>query len=1489
MQRHRLLELITLLALVVFSGVLADKPKVHRTTFDNLPANYFYFNDSPVLLYHDPITGVVYRSDNEGKTFDPVKGVKEGEARDLIQHPFDNEKAFILSTGTEHWRTENQGKSWQSFTTPHPPTNMGAPIAFSATKGNYAIFTGIKCESGIFGSCQDVAFYTKDAFDTDPKPLLSNVIQCAFAQASKHFKEGDPQTVFCVRPDPDSKDLFPDNLQLVKSSDWFQTTEDVSFEGSRAVRGVVGIVVVEKFLVAAVKSSGTDEMRMYVSLDGNLWDRAEFPHDSKLQEDAYTVLESMPYSIQVDVLGNNAINPMGTLYTSNSNGTYFVKRLEHTNRNVGGNVDFEKVDNVEGVVLANVVANWEEVQERRMTTKKVQSRISFDDGNNWHRLKGPGCDGKSEDECSLHLHSVTSPHNSGRIFSSTAAPGILMGVGNVGPEMKEYTEGDLFVSTDAGLTWSLSRSGAHKYEFGDGGSILIAVDDEESTDRVAYSLDFGRTWKEVDLDGKVKARMLTTVPDSTSRKFTLLATGARGEKDEGKTLVVFVDFANLDEREKKCKLDEKDEGKSDFEKWYARTVDGQPQCLMGHKEFFWRKKVDRGCFVGDKYADPVPVEENCPCTDADYECDYNFARGDNGECVPATGAPDLIRSGQCTKPGDKYMGISGYRLIPGNTCDKSKGVTKDEPVERTCGEMHVPSGKVGHHQTEFNGEVKQYYYLERSETSSGNDETVILRTTKNEVWRTHDQGGKWDRILVDQEVISIVPHPYFKDYVYFLTVSKKLFVSKDRAKTILEIETPLPPNGFGVQVLQFHPVHSDWIIYTGGKNCEDVFGDNCHAVAYYSKDGGFSWDKIAQYVRTCSWARGKKFVVDDDLVICEKYSSESGAQESMTARDLQLISSNDYFEKDKNVHFKQMVGFAPVEEYIVVAELDEESKALTMHVTVDGKNYAKAHFPPKFKIDHQQAYTVMDSVTDSIFLHVTTNPRTGSEWGSIMKSNSNGTYYVMSEEKVNRDSYGYVDFEKMQGLEGVAVINVVTNADDALAGANKKLRTKATHNDGGEWNFIAPPKKDSEGKSFCSGLLEKCSLNLHGYTERKDFRDTLSSGSAVGLMLGVGNVGEYLTGYGDGNTFITRDGGVTWKEAHKGTHMWEYGDQGSIIVIVNDREPTNKVLYTLNEGESWEEYVFANEDAKVKVTDIATVPSDTSRRFLLFGKSTHSDKVLAIQLDFTGLTDRQCNLDPENAADDDFELWTPMHPESENGCLFGHKAQYHRKLTDHLCYIGSKIPQPHKILDNCTCTRQDFECDFNYQRASDGSCVLVDGATPPDHSLVCAQAGVVEWFEPTGYRRIPMTTCQGGKELDKFIAHACPGKEREFERERGKKGLHGFGLFVLILMPFLAAGGVAWYVYARWQARYGQIRLGDEGVRVGDSPAVRYPIIAVSALAAVVMTVPALLKALGGAVAGMISRNKRFTTRDSFARGGYSTLGRASLDDDILGDSDGEA
>lgn len=147
-------------------------------------------------------------------------------------------------------------------------------------------------------------------------------------------------------------------------------------------------------------------------------------------------------------------------------------------------------------------------------------------------------------------------------------------------------------------------------------------------------------------------------------------------------------------------------------------------------------------------------------------------------------------------------------------------------------------------------------------------------------------------------------------------------------------------------------------------------------------------------------------------------------------------------------------------------------------------------------------------------------------------------------------------------------------------------------------------------------------LHVHGYTERTDPRATYSSPSVVGLIMAVGNVGEKLAPYKESDTFLSRDAGFTWEEVHKDAHLWEFGDSGSILVMANDEEPTDHVLFTTDEGLNWREYKFTDE--KVRVRSILTVPADTSRRFILLGHYGRSFMSVAVHIDFSALTSIQC-------------------------------------------------------------------------------------------------------------------------------------------------------------------------------------------------------------------------------------------------------------------------
>ncbi|THU94129.1 vacuolar protein sorting/targeting protein 10 [Dendrothele bispora CBS 962.96] len=1369
----------------------AQKPSHSLTSFDNLPARLVFFDDTESVIYFDSVLGNVHVSQDEGKTWSLADGIPRQEALMFIEHPFNRNSAFVLTEGKRHYRTNDRGKTWRPFEMPVKPSLISKPLSFHAKDPDYILYQGTVCErSGWSIMCYDETYYTKEAFGDDPRLLFKDSSRCQFAHSSLAFKhEAHNDLIYCVGFDGGDHSLS--SSKLFSSTDFFMTekkTEDLGI--GRDARGVFAFTIVAKFAVVALKDvspHSNGELHLYVTVDTKSWAKAQFPHASsaQLKENAYTIVESTTHSLGVDVVLGD-LGAVGTLFVSNSNGTYFVESLKDTNRNEMGYVDYEPIYGVEGVGLANVVSNPEAV-EGRHSSKQLKSLITYDEGRHWSSLRAPSadvdgkrfpCNTADAEDCSLHLYSVTSPHNFGRIFSSPA-PGLIMGVGSVGEGLAPYESCDLFLSTDAGINWKMVRKDAHMYEFGDSGSILVAINDEEVTDELSYSLNLGKTWDTYKLPVRVRAKALVTLPDSTSQKFLLSAQVPRQDQsnDIGRYVIIYLDFA--DTRTRKCE-------ESDFEKWYARAGNSDSECLMGHKQWYKRRKPDANCYVGQKFNDPEEHEDNCDCTDLDFECDFNYVRN-NGKCEPV--GPEPIPAGVCTgTPDQKYMGSSGWRKIPGNTCEGGK--EKDKKVEKDCSKAQPPEGQVVHQIFEFPSTVVQQAYFRDSKT-------ILVRLDDGSIWQSSNEGYTWNQIQPDERFVAFYHHPYSNDRAYLLTSNNYIYTTTDFGRLWTKIPTPNPPNTFRAQVLRFQP-KSDHLIWIGNENCDGGSLSECHAKASYSRDNGKNWTPIESYVVNCAWAADTKLEADPTEILCESYSIKRGSQNMLSSENkLELIEGKEYYKKKKKL-FDEVVGFAKFSEFLVVAEMLPSRQFLDLQVSLDGVNFAAGMFPPGMKPD-SHAYTVLESSTNSLFLHKTMSEAPFPFWGNILKSNSNGTYFILSAENVNRDDRGYVDFEKVIGLDGIALINVVANPLEATLTGKKALKTKITHNDGSTWKNLSPPQSDSLGNPYPCDTTN-CNLHIHGYTERIDPRATYSSPSVPGLIMAVGNVGEELISYTASDTFLSRDGGFSWEEVHKDAHLWEFGDSGSLLVMANDEEPTDHILFSTDQGSTWREYTFSTEKVRVRV--IVTVPSDTSRRFILFGEYPgHRSRAVAVHIDFSALVNRQCVLDLDHPANDDFELWSPSEERNER-CLFGRQTLYHRRIRDAQCYVGEVRKIETEVKNNCTCTDVDFECEFNYVRNEGGECVLYEGLQPLDNDpdAQCA-TGEDYWYERTAYRKIPYSSCEGGDRKDRGKSHPCPGFG----------GHSALFWWFIILIPFAFTGLVALWYYRRSGLARGNIRLPTDG------------------------------------------------------------------------------
>ncbi|KAI8971058.1 hypothetical protein BDB01DRAFT_854995 [Pilobolus umbonatus] len=1340
-QTFRGLSLLYLFLWLTLQFTGTSSQKVEKTAFDKLPNNFFYFKDTQIILWLDVTTHSLFRSEDQGKQWTKVTDIGENEATYLYEHPFDSERAYVLGKNKVHWKTVDRGKTWKEFSTPVEPATSNSLLSFHADRSNYVLFTGFKCKLGSWTGvdCHQETYYTLNNFE-DITLLRTHTTSCIWSLSSEKFDNAPVKEIMCVES-PTKKGFTsvfnPEDLRLVQTEDFFHTEQVVDFSTGKEVNGVLAVSAINRFIVAVVKANVPEStMDLYISQDGETWHETVFPEGANLHEKSFTIVESGESSLMIDVLGSES-DQFGSLYKSNSNGTFFVKSLANTNRNTMGYVDFERIKGVEGILTANVVMNPKEV-ETRTAEKEIRTRMSFDDGASWqeltHVLSTDGQAMKCQDkECALHLHSVTSNRNLGQVSSSKSAIGVMMGVGSYSMNLLEYDECDTYLSTDGGLNWRMVREGAHKYEFGDMGSLLVMVDDEKETDHVLWSKDRGDNWEKLDLGLSIRARILTTDPESTSQNFLLIGSSVRSSDSNVHT--IHIDLSDVFSRQ--CVLDEKDDSKSDFERWYARDLTDGPDCLMGHEQMFYRRKGRSDCYIGREFQDPVIVLKDCPCTQNDYECDYNFVRDADGKCSRV--GPDFIYADMCKSKDDTYPGSSGYRLIPGNTCIADESSRLDTPVDRKCGEnvkgirpnpsdsiMLKPSDDtISKSEITFDNDIDQFVYMKDSEV-------ILVRLSNGEVWQTSNQGIKWNRVLEDSGfVISVILHEFDNRRAYALT-RDAMYVTEDQGANWRKIKVPLPASRLTNQVLDFHPTERDWLLYIG--QAEDV---SMYSEAFISRNNGKDWGSLELYVDKCIFGRDSNFNIEKETIFCSVHDKKR------VGEGIRLLRTTDWGSTTET-YFDDVVEFFVVEDFMAVAS--NVKGELTLFVSIDGKTFAEAQFPPDQYIN-RNTFTVLQSTTHSILLNIFKSIGYDRAYGALYKSNENGTFYHLSLDNTNGNEYGYVDFEKMQSVDGIILANQVWNADELNGGASKskKVRTMISWDDGGLWLPLTKPDNID-----CNSA--ECTLNLHSRSDVQGPGAIFSTTTAPGLAMGVGNVGPYLLDYSEGDTFLTRDGGHNWIKVQDGEHLYEFGDQGSILALIRDEGPTNELIYSWDQGESWSSFEFSSES--IRVSTLTTDPKSSTLKFVIIGHPRGSLSYKIITIDFTNTNQPKCVFDKKNEKESDFEKWIPKDDDGDDACLLGKKTAYWRRKKDRTCAVKAQFQEPEVIEANCECRDIDFECDFGFWRNDKNDCILK--GQHPDRPAVCKPG---ETFRGrSGYKKNTKSACKGGINLEDQKEWECGEK-----------------------------------------------------------------------------------------------------------------------------------
>jgi len=95
------------------------------------------------------------------------------------------------------------------------------------------------------------------------------------------------------------------------------------------------------------------------------------------------------------------------------------------------------------------------------------------------------------------------------------------------------------------------------------------------------------------------------------------------------------------------------------------------------------------CVVGDKPKALENVVRNCPCTaEDDFECEFNYARNEQGECVLVPGMNPRPADDSCRNGEDYWYERTAYHKVLYSTCEGGDRIDR--------GKAHLCPGIKGH-------------------------------------------------------------------------------------------------------------------------------------------------------------------------------------------------------------------------------------------------------------------------------------------------------------------------------------------------------------------------------------------------------------------------------------------------------------------------------------------------------------------------------------------------------------------------------------------------------------------------------------------------------------------------------------------------------------------------------------------------------------------------------------------------------------------------
>uniref|UniRef100_A0A673K6R7 Sortilin-related receptor n=1 Tax=Sinocyclocheilus rhinocerous TaxID=307959 RepID=A0A673K6R7_9TELE len=532
-----------------------------------------------------------------------------------------------------------------------------------------------------------------------------------------------------------------------------------------------------------------------------------------------------------------------------------------------------------------------------------------------------------------------------------------------------------------------------------------------------------------------------------------------------------------------------------------------------------------------------------------------------------------------------------------------------------------------------------------------------------------------------------------------------------------------------------------------------------------SDDFGETWVLIQEHVKSYFW--GVEPYDNPTTVFVQRHEPQG---------DSSILSSTDFFQDEQNrqVILEKVDSFQLRDKYMFATTTRvrvPESQSVQLWVSYNRQPMRAAQFNTRHPITE---YYIADASEDQVFVCVNHNNNVT----HLYISDTQGLAFSLSLENVlyfSPDGSGsntliryfanepFADLHRVEGLRGVFVATLINGSV-----TEDNMRSVITFDKGGTWELLQPPAADSLGGTIDCQLDSGCSLHLaQRWSQLLNIQlrriPILSKESAPGLIMATG--GHFLP-------LVYLSLSPSRSQALAGPHFYTWGDHGGILMAIAQGGSTRTLKFSTNEGETWKELQFSEQE--VYVYQLLTEPGEKSTIFTIFGSyADQKHSWLIVQVNASDVLGVPC-------SEGDYKHWSPSD-EMGNGCLLGREMVYKRRSPHATCFNGEDFDRP-VTLSNCSCTRQDYECDYGFKLSEDLSLEVC--MPDPEFSgnlyapPVPCPVGTT-YRRSNGYRKVSGDSCSGGDveaRLDGEMLPCPVGESNEFILYAVRSSIHRYDL-----------------------------------------------------------------------------------------------------------------